>query len=87
MYSQRSENIVNKSQTFNKRKKHCRGGKNRCFTLSSPLLREACVGGMNSEIHVKYSTMGCTFINLMVDANFLIKEESASPPYTESIHN
>lgn len=28
-----------------------------------------------------------TFINLMEDANFLIKGESASPSSTESIHN
>lgn len=38
---------------------------------------------------MKYSIMRCmhTYINLMEDANFLIKDGSMSPSYTESIHN
>lgn len=38
---------------------------------------------------MKCSIMWCmyTFINLMVDANFLIKDGSVSLSYAESIHN
>lgn len=39
-------------------------------------------------VPMKYSMKWCmhTFINLMEDANFLIKDRSTSPSYTEYIH-
>lgn len=62
---------------------------NRSFSLSCLPAWEAELCRFTPPVHVKYSAMRCTrtFINLMVDANFLIKEGSTSPSYTEPIHN
>lgn len=63
--------------------------KSRPIDLSELLMWESELRKFTPPVHMKYSIMWCmhTFINLMVDANFLIKDRRTSPSYTQSIRN